>query len=90
MKNDFSGMLRRGATQHNIPEDAILHTHLRENFKSYNVLPSSLIFLTLMIEAPSSSETSVLTRATRRNMPEDAILHSKTKSPLWCQLHNHF
>jgi hypothetical protein len=44
-----------------------------------NVIPSTPILATLMIEAIRSSETSILTRATRHNIPEEDNLQR-----VWC------
>jgi hypothetical protein len=45
-------------------------------------VPSSPILVTLIMEALSSSVTSVPTRATRRNISEVAILHSNRSENL--------
>jgi hypothetical protein len=70
-----SGMLRSMALVRTDVSEVFLRS-VRRLLLTANVLPSSPIFVILMKEALSSSETLVLTRATRRNIREDAILHS--------------
>jgi hypothetical protein len=44
-----------------------------------SVVPVSPILVTRMMEALSSFETSVLTRATRRKIPEDNVSHLRSE-----------
>jgi hypothetical protein len=56
---------------------------LRRNI--VNTVPSSLILVTLMMEATCCSVTPFLKRATRRNIPEDGIIHSHRRENLKTQ-----
>jgi hypothetical protein len=42
---------------------------------SVDIVPSSTILVTLIMQVIRTSETSVLTRATRSGISEDGILH---------------
>jgi hypothetical protein len=89
-----SGMVRRVAVVRSDVSEERSPSIIRVTFTFYvfcsvrqlldtaNVVPSSPILVTLMMEAIHSSETSASRRATRRNITEDCILHSHPREYL--------
>jgi hypothetical protein len=66
-----------GNSEHGVLIAVTLTTaaHARQLLVTANLVTSSPNLVTLTMEALSSSETPVLTRATRRIIPQDDILH---------------
>jgi hypothetical protein len=57
---------------------------MRRLIVTANVVPSSPILATLMMEALQPSQTSILTRATRRHAPEECQLNDNYGSQSRC------
>jgi hypothetical protein len=67
-----------------MPSSGMLYcvARVRRLLVTDNVVPSSPILVTLVMEGQWSSETSVMTRTMCRKIPEDSILHSQCRENL--------
>jgi hypothetical protein len=83
----FLDTTRCGSSKTHVSEElstSIIRGSVCRLLFTVNVVPSSPILVTLMMEALRSSETSVLTRATQLNIQEDAIIYSHRRENLKC------
>jgi hypothetical protein len=71
-----------GRVNNNFSSNIIFPRSVLRLLITANILPSSQLLATLLMEAIFSTKTSVLTREARRNIPQDDILHSNRSENL--------